>query len=71
MIPELSIVRTLVDCKDGFDGRPVTAGTEGTVVAIWAKGAAYEVEFPDPEMEGGGILCTLEAAQIELIEAGA
>ncbi len=40
------------------DGIMVPLGTEGTVVGIWAKGAAYEVEF-----DLG--LATVEASKLE------
>ena len=40
------------------EGEEVTEGTHGTVVAIYANGAAYEVEF-----EAG--LVTLSAFEIE------
>lgn len=30
------------------DGITLPAGTEGTVVAVWRGGAAYEVEFAKP-----------------------
>ena len=29
------------------DGTEVAEGTQGTVVGIWADGAAYEVEFEE------------------------
>ena len=43
---------------DGGDS--VAAGTEGTVVGVWRDGAAYEVEFAEPE----GALATIEAGQL-------
>ncbi|MGE7416352.1 DUF4926 domain-containing protein [Methylobacterium tarhaniae] len=30
------------------DGDTIAAGTEGTVVAVWNGGEAYDVEFPEP-----------------------
>jgi hypothetical protein len=41
---ELSGVR-LLRAVVTDDGKAVPQGTEGTVVGIWAEGAAYEVEF--------------------------
>lgn len=41
---ELDEVR-LLHVVSTDDGVAVPAGTEGTIVAIWAAGAAYEVEF--------------------------
>lgn len=39
------------------DGKVVAEGTEGTVVGVWAEGAAYEVEF-------SAGLATVEAAHL-------
>ena len=39
------------------DGESVAEGTEGTVIAVWAEGAAYEVEF-------AAGLATVEAAHL-------
>lgn len=33
---------------EGDDGETVPAGATGTVVGIWAGGAAFEVEFTAP-----------------------
>jgi hypothetical protein len=60
---ELDDVRVLVDVVT-LDGDRIRAGTEGTVVAIWGAGEAYEVEFPQPM----GALATVEAA--DLVRAG-
>ena len=46
-IPELSVVALLRDVTT-MEGDLVPAGSEGTVVATWAAGAAYEVEFTSP-----------------------
>ena len=46
------------------DGDTVEAGTEGTVVGVWRRGAAYEVEFAHPV----GALATVEAIRLRLIE---
>ena len=44
---ELSVVAMLREVRTD-DGAPVPAGTEGTVVAVYGDGAAYEVEFDEP-----------------------
>ncbi len=41
---ELDLVRVLQDIETD-EGEPVPAGTRGTVVAVYASGAAFEVEF--------------------------
>lgn len=46
-IDELGIVRTLVPVETD-EGEAVAAGIEGTVVAICASGAAFEIEFAEP-----------------------
>ncbi|MGY2047677.1 DUF4926 domain-containing protein [Methylobacterium sp. JK268] len=56
---ELDDVRVLVDVMTD-DGDTIPAGTEGTVVAVWPRGAAYDVEFPEPM----GALSTIEAAKL-------
>ncbi|WP_338101717.1 hypothetical protein [Methylorubrum populi] len=43
-----------------MDGDTVAAGTEGTVVAVWRGGEAYEVEFPEPM----GALATVKAKDV-------
>ncbi|HJE24470.1 MAG TPA: DUF4926 domain-containing protein [Methylorubrum populi] len=53
---ELDDVRILKDVVTS-DGDTIAAGTEGTVVAIWRGGEAYEVEFPEPM----GALATITA----------
>ena len=54
---ELSFVQ-LIDRVTTDDGVEVPEGAEGTVVAIWAEGAAYEVDF-------AAGLATVEANQLE------
>ncbi|MCJ2121279.1 DUF4926 domain-containing protein [Methylobacterium sp. J-077] len=44
---ELSVVAVLRDVQTD-DGDTIPAGTEGTIVGIWAGGEAYEVEFDEP-----------------------
>ncbi|MEL6062102.1 MULTISPECIES: DUF4926 domain-containing protein [unclassified Methylobacterium] len=61
-IRELDDVRLLSDVVTD-DGDIMSAGSEGTVVAVWGLGEAYEVEFPEPM----GALATVEAARIERI----
>lgn len=58
---ELDDVRVLIDVTT-MDGDTIAAGSEGTVVAVWNSGAAYEVEFPEPM----GALATVKAANVEL-----
>lgn len=59
---ELDDVTVLADvvCDDGAT---IPAGTEGTVVAIWDEGAAFEVEFSDPE----GALATVPASILKRV----
>ena len=53
---ELDGVRLL--CPVTTDkGTTIPVGTEGTIVGVWAQGAAYEVEFADG-------LATVEAAHL-------
>ncbi|KQP93813.1 hypothetical protein ASF60_14275 [Methylobacterium sp. Leaf113] len=59
---ELDDVVLLADARTD-DGTLIQAGTEGTVVAIWQDGAAYEVEFTEPE----GALATVRATGIKRI----
>lgn len=54
---ELDDVVLLVDSLTDR-GDTIRAGTEGTVVAVWQEGSAYEVEFAEPE----GALVTVGAA---------
>lgn len=57
-IRELSLVaRQHLD-----DGRDLPSGSEGTIVATWARGAAYEVEFTKPF----AMLVTLETDQFRV-----
>ena len=53
---DLSSVRVEIDVVTD-DGEAVPAGTRGTVVSVYAGGAAYEVEF-----DGG--TATIEAAHL-------
>ncbi|MCJ2050986.1 DUF4926 domain-containing protein [Methylobacterium sp. J-070] len=46
-LAELGVVVLLRDVVTD-DGVPIPAGTEGTIVGIWADGEAYEVEFDEP-----------------------
>ncbi|MCJ2135939.1 DUF4926 domain-containing protein [Methylobacterium sp. J-026] len=61
-IRELDDVRLLSDVVT-LDGDTIPAGREGTVVAVWGLGDAFEVEFPEPM----GALATVEAACIARI----
>lgn len=56
---ELDDVIVLADvvCDDGISIPP---GTEGTVVAVWDKGGAFEIEFEEPE----GALATVPASNL-------
>ncbi|ABY32852.1 DUF4926 domain-containing protein [Methylorubrum sp. SL192] len=56
---ELDDVRVLTDVVT-MDGDTIPAGTEGTVVAVWRGGEAYEVEFPEPM----GALATVGASNV-------
>ncbi|MGE8131862.1 DUF4926 domain-containing protein [Methylobacterium sp. NPDC080182] len=46
-IAELDRV-TLSQEVEGDEGEKIPAGSTGTVVGIWAGGAAFEVEFAQP-----------------------
>lgn len=46
-IGELDVVTVLVSVQTD-EGEPIAAGTEGTVVAVWAGGAALDIEFDEP-----------------------
>lgn len=63
---ELDDVLLLADARTD-DGATIRAGTEGTVVAVWHDGPAYEVEFAEPE----GALATVGPAEIRRIGRGA
>jgi hypothetical protein len=65
-IQELDRVVLLADVV-GDDKVPVPAGSVGTVVAIWADGAAFEVEFTRPV----DALATVEAALLRVVERAA
>ena len=62
-IQELDRVALLVDVLGDDDVR-VPAGSVGTVVAIWAGGAAFEVEFARPV----DALATVEAVLLRVVE---
>lgn len=47
LFPELSIVETL-RAVETDDGEVVPAGSRGTIVAVYGRGQAYEVEFARP-----------------------
>jgi hypothetical protein len=46
-LAELSVVTLLREVVTDV-GVTVPAGTEGTIVGVWADGKAYEVEFDEP-----------------------
>lgn len=62
-VRELDRVRVLRSVV-GDDDRTVPAGATGTVVAIYADGAAFEVEFTEPV----DTLATVDAATVCLVE---
>ncbi len=59
LLRELDDVRVMADVTTD-DGNTVSAGTEGTVVAVWDAGEAYDVEFPEPM----GALATVAAGDV-------
>ncbi|BCM87051.1 DUF4926 domain-containing protein [Methylobacterium indicum] len=59
LLRELDDVRVTTDVTTD-DGDTIAAGTEGTVVAVWNAGEAYDVEFPEPM----GALATVKAADL-------
>ena len=61
-IRELSRV-ALIDGQTTADGRDTPAGSQGTIVATWARGAADEVEFTEPF----ATLVTLEPDRFRVI----
>ena len=61
-IEELDRVELLADVL-GDDQVTVPAGSVGTVVAIWAGGAAFEVEFTRPV----DALATVDAALLKIV----
>ena len=47
--PIAELDRVTIGCEiEGDAGETIPSGSSGTVVAIWADGAAYEVEFVNP-----------------------
>ena len=58
LYPELSVVSTVRDLQTD-DGLTVPAGSRGTIVEVYAAGAAYEVEFAHPVV--GNATITAEA----------
>ncbi len=62
-VRELDRVRVL-RAVTGDDDLTVPAGATGTVVAVYADGAAFEVEFTDPI----DTLATVEADTVCLVE---
>jgi hypothetical protein len=62
-IRELDRVRIL-QAVPGDDDLTVPAGATGTVVAIYADGEAFEVEFTEPV----DTLATVEATALRLVE---
>lgn len=63
---DLDRVRVLTDFE-ADEGVMVPAGSIGTVVAIWAQGQAFEVEFTQPV----DALATIEPGLLELVERAA
>ncbi len=63
---DLDRVRVLADVESD-DGQHVPAGSIGAVVARWAHGVAFEVEFADPV----DALATVEVTLLELVERAA
>ena len=59
LLPELSVVETLCALTTD-DGRPVPAGSRGTIVAVYGRGEAYEVEFAAPVVGN----CTVSADRL-------
>ena len=62
-LPELARV-ALLRAATTDDGAEVPIGSEGTIVAIWAGGEAYEVEFAEP-VAG---LATVDADGVRALE---
>lgn len=56
LLRELDDVRMTNDVTTD-DGDTIAAGADGTVVAVWNAGEAYDVEFPEPM----GALATVKA----------
>ncbi|MGX7703301.1 DUF4926 domain-containing protein [Methylobacterium sp. Gmos1] len=63
LLRELDDVRVTTEVTTD-DGDTIAAGTEGTVVAVWNGGEAYDVEFPQPM----GALATVKA--VDLVRTG-
>lgn len=62
----LDRVRILADVE-GDHGERVPAGSIGTIVATWAHGAAFEIEFIEP----GDVIATVEPALLEFVRRAA
>ena len=62
-VRELDRVRVL-QAVTGDDDLTVPVGATGTVVAVYADGAAFEVEFTEPI----DTLATVDAAMVRLVE---
>jgi Domain of unknown function (DUF4926) len=62
-VRELDRVRVL-QAVTGDDDLTAPVGATGTVVAVYADGAAFEVEFTEPV----DTLATVEAAVVRLVE---
>lgn len=62
-IRELDRVRVL-EPVTGDGDEPIPAGSTGTVVGIYAQGAAFEVEFTEPV----DALATIEARSLLMVE---
>ncbi|GJE55599.1 MULTISPECIES: DUF4926 domain-containing protein [Methylobacterium] len=62
LFAELSVVETLRPVETD-DGRPVPAGSRGTIVAVYGGGKAYEVEFARPVVGN----CTLRADALQAV----
>lgn len=59
---ELSVIETL-DALRTDDGLPVPAGSRGTIVAVYDRGEAYEVEFAEPVVGN----CTVPADRLRAV----
>lgn len=66
LLRELDDVRVTIDVTTD-DGDTIAASTEGTVVAVWNGGEAYDVEFSEPM----GALAMVRAADLARIGSSA